>query len=189
MLLGRRIIRMTSRLRLQPTGRRHPPVDSGTLPDATKARRVAPRRSARACRQPPSRSPKPGSRGPGRTSIPITMRHVGDDVLMAAGSPHHHVGTDGMCSSSPSRRRHRAGRNPSGPRLNQAAAERVGHGDRAGTACTSSRHAEERVASQFHRIAKVVVKPAENDSTGCRPPSTLRRRGHRAPSGRRPRRE
>ena len=74
-------------------------------------------------------------------------------------------------------------------RLEQAAAERVGHGDVAGAhRLHQARHAEERVGAQLQRIAEVVVEPAQDHVDRLQAlRASSGRRGRRARSGRRPR--
>ena len=82
----------------------------------------------------------------------------------AFGSPHHHVGADGsaqLLAEQPPAQARQEGEQ--GRRLDQAAAERVGHGHVARPhRLHQPRHAEERVAAQLQRIAIVVVQPAQD---------------------------
>ena len=83
---------------------------------------------------------------------------------MAARSPHHQVGSEGSCSSSPSRWRDSAGRKPSSA-VDSRKAEpgRVGHQHVAGAdGLQQARHAQARIGAQFQRVEELVVQALEH---------------------------
>ncbi len=82
----------------------------------------------------------------------------------AARSPHHQVAIDGRPSGSPKSRSQMAGKKrQQRRRFEHAHAERVGHEHAAGAArLHEPRHAERRVVPKLHRIAEVVVEPAQD---------------------------
>ena len=80
------------------------------------------------------------------------------------------------CSSSPSSDRHRRGRNAGSAGFQQPGAEGVRDRDvPAPHGVNKPWYPEERVRAQFERVAEVSSSRRKITSTGCSPPSTLRK--------------
>ena len=127
-------------------------------PDASRPGPAAARASARRRRS----ARRPGRRSVGLMTMPPQVgQHVVAGRRIAAPPGRHRRQPQLLAEQVPAQRRQKGEQRR---RLDQAAAQRVGHRDVARPhRLHQARHAQERVAAQLQRIAVVVVQPAEDD--------------------------